>query len=152
MSYTHLLYHIVIRPRNGTPAIAIEHEESLYRYIWGIIKRKKCVLYRIGGMPDHIHMLVEIAPTISISDFMRDIKTASHKYLQDNIDKFPLFCGWGKSYCAITCSKTVKENVIKYIKGQKLHHRRISFVDEIARIFESNKLSNPDLQYFIGDK
>ena len=152
MSYTRLLYHIVFRPLHSTPAITVEHEELLYRYIWGLIKRKNCILYRIGGMPDHIHLLVDIRPTISVSDFMRDLKTASQKGMQDNSDKFPFFCGWGKSYCAISCSESAKERIINYIKGQKLHHRRISFVDEIKSIFESNELSETELYYFINDK
>lgn len=80
MSYTHLLYHIVFRPKNNAPVIKIEHEEHLYRYIWGFIKQKDCVLYRIGGMPDHIHMFVQLPPTYAVSDFMRDIKTATNIY------------------------------------------------------------------------
>ena len=90
MSYIKLLYHIVFRPKNSIPAIPIEHEEILYRYIWGFIKNKSGILNRIGGMPDHIHLLVQIPPTLSLADFMRDLKTSTHRYMYEQKDKFPI--------------------------------------------------------------
>lgn len=94
MAYTNLLYHIVFRPKNSASVIPIENEEMLYRYIWGIIKHKNGVLYRIGGMPDHIHLLVQLPVTISIANFVRDLKTSTNVYLKDNKGSFPNFDGW----------------------------------------------------------
>ena len=74
MAYTYLLYHIIIRPKESKPVIKTDHEKKLYSYIWGICKEKKCVLHRINGMEDHLHMLVEIHPSISVSDFVRMVK------------------------------------------------------------------------------
>ena len=134
MSYTHLLYHIVFRPKNNAPVIKIEHEEHLYRYIWGFIKQKNCVLYRIGGMPDHIHMFVQLPPTYAVSDFMRDIKTATNMYMKSNTDLFPRFNGWAKAYCALSYSWLEKDKIINYIKNQKEHHKRVSFRDELLTL------------------
>ena len=120
MSYTQLLYHIVFRPKDSVPAISMEYEEYLYRYIWGFVKNKGGVLYRIGGMPDHIHLLIQLPPTLALSDFMRDLKTATHRYIREEISKFPLFVGWGKSYCALSCGMDGKDKVISYIKNQKV--------------------------------
>lgn len=131
MSYTCLLYHIVFRPKYRTEAITIAHEACLYRYIGGFVRNKKGVLYRIGGMPDHIHLLVQLPPTMSLADFMRDLKTAAHWFLRKKPEKFPLFTGWGKSYCALSCSLSGKDRVIDYIKNQKIHHQRINFQDEL---------------------
>ena len=75
MAYINLLYHIVFRPKNSVSVIPIEKEEMLYRYIWGVIKHKDGVLYRIGGMPDHIHLLVQLPATVAIAHFVRDLKT-----------------------------------------------------------------------------
>ena len=88
MSYRQLFYHIVIRPKNSEPVIVQDYEEALYRYIWGFIKDKGAVLYRIGGMPDHIHMFVSLPATLSVADFMRDLKTASNKFLQEDLSSF----------------------------------------------------------------
>lgn len=150
MSYTKLLYHIVFRPKNSIPAITIEHEETLYRYIWGFIKNKGGVLNRIGGMPDHIHLLVQIPPTLSLSDFMRDLKTATHRYIQMQKDKFPLFDGWGKSYCALSCSALEKDRIIEYIKNQKVHHQQVGFQEELLKFLKDNGVE-VDMRYFLKE-
>lgn len=150
MSYLQLLYHIVFRPRYSTPAIPVEHEEKLYRYIWGYVKEKGGILYRIGGMPDHIHLFVQIPPTISVSDFMRDLKTSSNKFLKEHVAEFPKFQGWGKSYCAITHSALEKEKIINYIKGQKEHHKKTSFQDELLSILHECGVT-VDMRYFLKE-
>ncbi|CAM2933353.1 transposase IS200 like family protein [Glaesserella parasuis 174] len=74
MSYTRLLYHIVFRTKYGLPTIVEEHEEILYRYIWGYVKEQGVVLYRINGMPDHLHLFVELKATINVADFVKHLK------------------------------------------------------------------------------
>ena len=80
--YRNLLYHIVFRTKYSTEAITIEHEEILYRYLWKSIEEMKGKLYRINGMPDHIHILCDIHPTISISDFLCKLKAKSSSFLK----------------------------------------------------------------------
>ena len=149
MSYTRLLYHIVFRPKDNVPAITEEHEECLYRYIWGFVKSKDCVLYRIGGMPDHIHILVQMPPLLTVADFMRDLKTSSSIFMHDEHEKFPMFCGWGKSYCALTCSASAKDRVGEYIKRQKEHHRKVGFREELLTLLEENGVE-VNMKYFLN--
>ena len=138
MSYTKILYHIVFRTKNSLPAISEEHEQALYAYIWGFLKHRSCVLYRIGGMPDHVHILVQLPVTAYVPDLIRDMKTAAHRFIADNRDKFPMLGGWGKSYCALSVSYGDRERVVNYIKGQKEHHRKLSLTDELAMIFQEH--------------
>ena len=81
MSATVIIYHIVFRPKNSRPVIDIAHEECLYRYIWRYVTEKKGFLHAVGGMPDHIHMLVELPANIAVADFVRDLKTSTSKFL-----------------------------------------------------------------------
>lgn len=150
MSYTHLLYHIIFRPRNSVPVIRIEHESVLYRYIWGFIKKQGGILYRIGGMPDHIHMLVQLPASIALSNFMHDLKLATHKFLREHPYEFPDFESWGKSYCALTCSESVKATVINYIKNQKAHHSQRDFRDELLTLLREHKV-DVDMKYFLKE-
>ena len=60
MSYTKILYHIVLRTKRSEMSISQNNVSSLYKYIWGIIKNKQGKLYRINGMEDHIHILSDI--------------------------------------------------------------------------------------------
>lgn len=150
MSYTRLLYHIVFRPHNSEPAITEKHEEFLYRYIWGFIKNKGGVLYRIGGMPDHIHLLVQLPATLSLSGFMHDLKLATHQFMRGHAEEFPHFTSWGKSYCALTCSESVKDAVNAYIKNQKAHHQKTNFRDELLALLSENGVE-VDMRYLLQE-
>jgi putative transposase len=144
MSYTKLLYHIVLRPKYSLPVIREEHEKELYRYIWGFVKNKGCILIRIGGMPDHIHLLVETNPTMALSEFMRDMKTSTSMFIKNHSESFPKFEGWGKSFYAMTCSYTDKEVINHYIMTQKEHHKGIDFKEELKTILEENHIQTDD--------
>ena len=149
MSYTQFLYHIVFRTKRSIPAIFERSERELYAYILGYTRNKKAKLYRIGGMPDHIHMLIDIPPTIAVAEFMRGLKESTSKWLKGN-PSFPTFIGWGESYAAFTYSLDSKNVIIEYIKNQKEHHNRISFVEEYRRILVDNGIT-PNDKYFLID-
>ena len=112
MSYTRLFYHIVFRTKYSIPSIDIAYEDELYRYIWGIVQNKEGVLFRIGGMPDHLHPFVELTGKQSIADFVREVKASSSKWLKSN-PHFPLFSGWGKDMLPFhIASKTRRKSSI----------------------------------------
>ena len=150
MAYTNLLYHIVFRTHASQRTITEQHEQELYKYIWGFIKEKRCVLHRINGMPDHIHLLVEIHPSLSVSDFMRVLKISASNYMKSHREMFPIFEGWGKSYCAITYSKAEKETVRQYIMNQKEHHKKVGFADELKQLMIENGIAF-DESYFLKE-
>ena len=129
MSYTNLTYHIVLRTYRSALTIIEEHERELYAYILGFCENHKAKLYRIGGMPDHVHLLVSIPPTIAVSDFVKALKYAAHKWMKGN-PLFPQFRGWGEGYAAFTYSRGQIDVVKRYIMTQKEHHRVVSFADE----------------------
>ena len=79
-----ILYHIVFCTHNRENTIPLEQQEALYKYIWGIITKRKGVLYRINGMENHIHILSDLHPTVSLADFITEIKTGT-KYLGKRI-------------------------------------------------------------------
>ena len=150
MSYTRLMYHIVFRTKNSIPALSVEHETSFYSYVWGIIKNKKSVLYRIGGMPDHVHILIDLHPSLSLSDFIREMKTATNGWLKDHHQEFPLFIGWGDGYAAFSYSLSEKDAIINYIINQKEHHQTISFADEYRQFIAANG-GEVDERFFLND-
>lgn len=67
MSFTKLYYHLVFATKNRQPIISFEKERSLYAQIFTIAKRYNAEVYRIGGMPDHIHILFSLEPMMSVS-------------------------------------------------------------------------------------
>ena len=141
MSYTNLLYHIVIRTKRSQRTIDEAYERELYAFILTYVKNRNSVLYRINGMPDHVHILVGLHPSVAISDFMRELKTATSKMMKASRTKFPMFEGWESEYYASTVSRSHQEAVRQYIMCQKEHHKKANLRDELIILCKKNGIS-----------
>ena len=137
MSKVVSLHHIVINTKNRQMTITPEHVEDMYRFITSIVKRNGCYLCRIGGIENHIHMLIDLAPTVTLSHLMWDIKRSSSDWAKKS-GFFPNFVGWGKDYGAFSVSDAHRDAVIHYIMGQREHHNRVGFDEEYRRLAERN--------------
>ena len=149
MSNTKLLYHIVFRTKYGKNTIPEQHEKELYAYILGIINNKKSKLYRIGGTENHLHLLIDLHPSFALSDFMKELKEYSSKWLSNN-QNFPNFEGWAVGFAAFTYGLSDKETVINYIKNQKEHHKTVDFEEEYRFLLKENGIE-VDEKYFLKE-
>ena len=146
-TYHQIFYQIVFATKNRQPTINPEYENELYKYIFGVINNKKCKLYRINGMADHIHILCDLHPSLSLSSYVKDIKIASNLWMKES-GKFPDFQSWQEGYGAFTYSIKEKDIIIEYIKNQKEHHKIESFYDEFKRMIIENEIEF-DERYFL---
>lgn len=128
-SYRQLLDHIVFRTYNSEPTIKQEHADQLYAYITGIIKNKNSHLYRINGIENHIHILMDVHPSVALADFVKDIKVSTSIWMK-NSSNFPSFRGWAEGYGSFTCSYMEMGKLIDYIKIQQEHHKKKTFEEE----------------------
>ena len=103
-------------------------------------------VYRIGGMPDHIHILTDIPATLSPAKFIQKIKQESSYIVAQSVE-FPLWDGWENGYAAFSYSVSEIETIKSYIANQKEHHKRILFRDEYRDWLIENGIS-PDAPYF----
>lgn len=145
MSAVCSLYHIVINTYRREKTIPNLPSEYLYKYIWGIVNNKKCKLYRINGIENHIHLLVELNPSVALSDLMRDIKYNSSRWAKQQT-YFPQFKGWGKEYGAFSCGIRNKQAIINYIDNQREHHNSVSFEQEYKSMIEQSELEWNDFR------
>ncbi len=76
-TYTQIFYHVVFSTKNRARCINQDQREHLYGYLWGIHKNLKCHLYRIGGVEDHAHILTSIHPTVSLADYVSEVRSSS---------------------------------------------------------------------------
>jgi len=149
LSYTRLFYHVIFRTKCSLPVIPEKSEKDLFAYIWGFIRNKNSQLYRINGMPDHLHLLIDIPPVFAIADFLRDLKTQTHKWMETS-GNFPDFTGWAEGYAALSYCIRDREMISDYIKNQKEHHRTEDFATELRRILRENGISF-DEKWFLKD-
>lgn len=149
MSYTRFLYHIVIRTKYSKPTINEESERDFYAYAYGYIRNMNAQLFRIGGMPEHIHLLISLPATMSVAHFVQHFKTSTSKWLKRN-SKFPLFIGWSHEYAAFSYASNDKDKIINYIKNQKQHHKRQKFSEEYRKFLKDNGIVI-DERYYLAD-
>ena len=136
-TYRQIFYQLVFSTKNREKTIVDAHCEELYRYMWGIVSKQNCRLYRINGIEDHIHIFSDLHPSLSFADYVKAIKVASNKWMKES-GRFPDFKGWQDGYGAFTYSMREKDMIINYIKNQKEHHRKESFYDEFRRLLIEN--------------
>ena len=138
MSFNKLTYHIVFSPKNREPVISHSIETDFYRMIYTILLQYDAKVHRIGGMPDHIHLLISIPATIALSKFIQAIKRESSKAATSIINHWP---GWQEGYAAFSCGYKDLESIKLYIMNQKNHHSKISFIEEYRRWLIENGVS-----------
>jgi putative transposase len=136
-TYTQILYQIVFSTKNREHTLDKENQKELYQYIWGVLKNKKCHLYQIGGVTDHLHILTHLHPSISLSSLIKDIKLSSSELIKLN-KIFPNFCGWQEGYGAFTYSIKEKDNLITYIKTQEEHHNNKTYKEEFIELLNEH--------------
>lgn len=120
-----------------------EYREDIYRFIWKIVKEKNCRLLRIGGIPNHIHILLDLNPTLALANVVRDIKAKSSGWLRKD-SRFPHFTGWSKEYFAASVSNADKDAVIEYIKNQQEHHKTHREIDEFRNLIVKAGMQLPE--------
>lgn len=135
MSKVKALYHIVFCTKCRQMSISSDFSEDLYRFIYHDIQDMGCRLIRIGGIQNHIHMLIDIHPTMSLASLMQKIKGNSSGWMQ-KCGKFPKFTGWAKEYYACTISPNPQNIVVEYIKNQKSHHKTNEFSFELSSLYQ----------------
>ena len=88
-------------------------------------------------MDNHIHILSDLHPTIALSDYIKEIKTASNNWMHGT-GNYPLFTSWSEGYAALTYAYRDRNTIINYIKNQKEHHHKISLEEEYKALLIEN--------------
>ena len=134
-TYTQIYIHIVFAVKGRQPLIPKEHKTELHRYITGIITNKKQKVIQINSMPDHIHILVGMAPEAALTDLVRDIKANSSKFINKKrwvVGRFE----WQIGFSAFSYSHSQLDAVASYIRNQEKHHTTKTFKEEYLEFLD----------------
>jgi putative transposase len=145
-TYTQILYQIVFGSKNCIPFLTTQNQGMLFNYMAGIAQNKKCVPYCIGGHSNHLHLIIHLHPTESLSDFIRDIKKGANDWMLENNSNYFSFTGWQIGYGAFTYDYSSKHKLINYVKSQVEHHRKVTFQEELIKLLEEFEIKY-DLKY-----
>ena len=139
-TFHQLRFHIVFGTKERQPWITSEVQDPLYRYIAGIVTREGGTLIQIGGVADHIHILVGLKPSLAISDLVQIVKGASSRFVSTEFER-PF--QWQPGYGAFTVSPSKADAVARYIERQEFHHQNRTFDDEFRWLLQEHGI-DPD--------
>ena len=134
MPSTHLSlhYHIVFGTKNHEPMIQPAWRGDLHAYLGGIIRAADGIAESVGGVSDHVHLLIGLRATHRLADVLRELKAVSSGWVHNEIGIRGF--AWQEGYGAFTVSSSQREAVRHYIEQQAEHHRTRTFREEYLEL------------------
>ncbi|MFK8056180.1 MAG: IS200/IS605 family transposase [Saprospiraceae bacterium] len=143
-TYTQITYQVVFSAKNRSPVFQNrEHRLCMYAYIAGIIRKKQCRVYAINGVEDHLHLLFDLHPSLSLASMIKDIKVATNLWIKEN-QFFSGFTNWKRGYSAFTYSANAIPNLTRYVENQEAHHKNKSSLEELKRLLNEHNIDFDD--------
>lgn len=146
-TYTQIHIQAVFAVQNRDCIIKNEWKDELYKYITGIVQQNKHKLLAINGQPDHIHILIGLRPSQSISDLIQDVKANSSKWINERQFIKSKF-SWQEGYGAFSYSKSDIYQVINYIHNQESHHSKRTFIQEYNDLLQEFEIDYDEKYVF----
>jgi len=136
MPSTHLSlhFHVVFSTKNREPRITAEWRSRLHAYLGGATRNSGGIPEAIGGVADHVHLLLGLPATARLADVVRTIKAVSSKWMHEEAGD-RLFA-WQEGYGSFTVSPSHRETVRGYIARQEEHHRKRTFQEEYLELLQ----------------
>ena len=139
MPYTSIHIHIVFSTNHRESSIHESFEGRLHAYLGGIIRNLGAVPLEINGIEDHVHILTGAPPRVSVSELIGKTKSNSSRWINEE-RLTPRKFRWQTEYGAFSVSRSNVDAVREYIRGQKEHHRRITFREELMTLLRRHEV------------
>ena len=133
-TYTSLLVHCVFSTHERRPLISKEMQPKLWAYMGGIARAYKMKALTIGGIEDHVHLLLSLPSTITVSKAIQVIKANSSKWMNEHPGQRTF--AWQRSYGAFTIGVSQVPDTIRYIDNQERHHAKMGLDEELKMILK----------------
>ena len=141
--------HIVFHVKSKGIMMRKEDLPRIFAYIGGIIRSIGGAAIEVGGVTNHVHILSSLPKTMSLADFVRNIKAKSSKWMK-TLDLYYENFVWQVGYGAFSVSPSILENTIRYIRNQEAHHQKQSFDEEYKTFLDAYGVQY-DEQNALGD-
>ncbi len=129
-SLANVLLHTVFSTKDRHPFLQDpDLQDDVWRYLAGVVQKLDCTPIQIGGMPDHVHLLTTFSRTLTIADFVKEVKRVSTIWIREQDPALSKF-RWQAGYGVFSVSESAKAEVVEYIANQRTHHRVMGFQDE----------------------
>lgn len=143
-SFTSIFIHCVWSTKKREPFLSSDVRNRLWPYLGGIARENKTKALAIGGVADHVHMLISLPKTLSVSKALQLLKGNSPKWIHDTFPKFHSF-EWQEGYGAFSVGISAVHATVRYICDQAEHHRKRSFREEFVAMLRRHGLDYDEL-------
>jgi REP element-mobilizing transposase RayT len=141
-AYVQTNIHLVFSTKERLKTISKQMQQRLWKYVTAIGQQNGILVHDVGGMEDHIHILLQLPATLALAKAVYVIKAYSSKWMGRRF-------AWQKGYAAFSVSASNVPAVKKYIQNQEQHHRKMGFDQEIVALLEKHGMEY-DPKYLYG--
>jgi putative transposase len=134
-TYTQIYVQVVFAVQGRQNLIKKEHKEELRKYVTGIVRNLKQKLIAVNAMPNHVHILIGLKPSVTLSDLVRDIKSNSARFINEKKWVRGRF-NWQQGFGAFSYGHSQLDDVIRYIQNQEKDHAKKSFKHEFLEMLK----------------
>ena len=133
-SYSQNVLHVVFSTKDRRKAIPGEFQPRMWAYVAGICKKHEILVHAVGGMEDHIHLLIQVPPSLALAKAVLAIKSNSSRWANEEGHRF----AWQQGYGAFSVSASLVPVVVRYIRNQEAHHRKMTFDAEFLAMLNKH--------------
>jgi len=131
--------HCVFSTKDRHKTMSPQLQERLWPYLGGIARKNGIKALEIGGVEDHVHLLLSLPATMGVAKAMQLLKGGSSKWVHDNLPRLMAFA-WQDGYGAFSIGKSQVEDTVDYIRSQTTHHRRVTFQEEFLAFLKKHEI------------
>jgi REP element-mobilizing transposase RayT len=137
-SLSNVLVHIIFSTKERHPFLADpDLRRATHKYLAEVSTQLHCPAVKVGGVEDHVHILARQARTITVADWVKELKRTSSLWIKE-VPGGPKVFRWQSGYGAFSVGQSQSKAVCAYITGQEEHHRTVSYQDEFRSLLQSH--------------
>jgi REP element-mobilizing transposase RayT len=137
-SLSNVLVHLIFSTKERRPFLRnVAQRAALQRYLGGVAARLDCPVVCVGGIADHVHCLARQARTVTVAEWVKELKRVSSQWVKTQDAALEAF-QWQAGYAAFSVSQSLSRTVQQYIEQQEEHHRRFDFQTELRKMLAAH--------------
>lgn len=144
-TYAQNVVHVVFSTKNRRKEIPEDLQPRLWAYAAAVCKNIGVFVHAVGGTEDHLHLLLQVPPILPVAKAVSAVKSNSSRWAREEGHSF----AWQEGYGAFSVSHSNVPVVIRYIRSQKAHHKKMGFAEEFLALLKRHSVGF-DSKYVLG--
>lgn len=130
--------HCVFGTKNREHRIPCDLQPRAWAFIGGIARNLDMTAISVGGVADHVHILLLLPATIPLATAIQKIKANSSRWMHEQTGRE---FQWQDGYAAFSIGISQTDATVRYIERQREHHARRGFGEELARMLARHRMA-----------